>query len=514
MGNEIESFAHLSKIREACLSSAEDLLNSAKALLDSGAFQVSYHLAVLALEEMGKYGLMETKFYMGRLSSSREFEPDIEDHVKKLFWAFFSMHLTGHKVDKKEFESLRGVASQIHKNRLAFLYVDAANPVQPRTKLTPEQVAPIIGLAENRIGYEKAVGLKEPTGELDENAKWFVLASEDPDKRGFIFSEESYAKLAELQSFKEWIAWNKERYEESAAELRTILEEEIAREPTEDMTPKWKVHATFFSDSHSVRNSFISEWNKVSKHFVVGKTNKPNELTCQFLLPKRVTVSDIYDRGFAAAKIMAIALSAGTMGFFWWYVPSQGYFYTDRITDLESDAKLNFQPPHGLKIEWEERQALKGEHVFMIKLMMSYLSRIRDTPEEAAMNAYMTGLALIAKSDCHLDFVINGFETFFRALKIAMTVNGEIKDGETLYDAAARCLGDTITDKGQLKKNLEIGQQIEHTKQGMPELRLNDVADMKSICDAYFLMRAAVVVRESVYKNRVLKQTAESGTQV
>ncbi|HZE69309.1 MAG TPA: AbiV family abortive infection protein [Pyrinomonadaceae bacterium] len=499
MGNEVESFEHLSKIREACLRSAEDLVNSAKALLESGALQVSYHLAVLGLEEMGKFGLMETKFHMGRLSSPREFAPDIEDHVKKLFWAFFSMHLTGHKVDKKEFESLRGVASQIHKNRLDFLYVDAANPVQPRLKLTAEQVAPVIGLAENRIGYEKAVGFKEPTGELDENAKWFVLSSEDPDKRRFIFSEESYSKLAELQSFKEWIAWNKERYEESTKELRKLLEEEITREPTEDMTPKWKVHATFFSDSHSIRNSFISEWNKTSKFILVGKTNKPNELSCQFLLPKRITVGDIYDRGFAAAKIMAVALSAGTMGYFWWYVPSQGYFYTDRITDLENDAKLNFQPPNGLKIEWE-RQALKGEHVFMIKLMMAYLARIRDTPEEIALDAYLTGLSLIAKCDCHLEFVTNGFESFFRSLKMAMTVNREINDGESLYDAAVRCLGETITDKGQLKKNLEIGQQIENTKQGVPELRLNDVADMKSICDAYFLMRAAVVVRDSVYK--------------
>src|ERR1051325_874316 len=86
MVSEVESFEHLTKIREACLSSAEDLVGSAKALLENGALQASYHLAVLALEEMGKLGLMETKYLMGRLSSPREFAPDIEDHVKKLFW--------------------------------------------------------------------------------------------------------------------------------------------------------------------------------------------------------------------------------------------------------------------------------------------------------------------------------------------------------------------------------------------------------------------------------------------
>jgi len=48
------------------------------------------------------------------------------------------------------------------------------------------------------------------------------------------------------------------------------------------------------------------------------------------------------------------------MGFFWWYVQSDGYFYTERIIDLENDARLSFQPPKGLKVSWEP-QALKAD---------------------------------------------------------------------------------------------------------------------------------------------------------
>lgn len=63
-------------------------------------------------------------------------------------------------------------------------------------------------------------------------------------------------------------------------------------------------------------------------------------------------------------------------------------------------------------------------------------------------------------------------------------------------------LGESITDSDALKRHLEIGQIIEDTKLGMPGLQMNDVASIKSYCDAYFLLRAAIVIRDSVYKNK------------
>jgi hypothetical protein len=370
--------------------------------------------------------------------------------------------------------------------------------------LQVKDVEALIRLAESRIGFEKSQQPKEPDVEIDEVGKWFLFAQEDNEKRSFIFSEASYAKLSELQNFRKWIEWNKEQYEASKAELQSLMEKEIARSNSadgEDATlPKWKVFVTFVSDSHTIRPSFISEWAKTSTHFLVGKTAKNNELTCQFLLPKQVTIGDAYDKGWIMAKVMAIALNIGTFGYFWWYVPKDGYFYTDRIIDLENDMRLKFENPQELKIEWK-REALKAENVFTIKLVFAYLVRIRNQKEEEPLNTYLTGLSLFGKCDCHLNFIANAFESFFKTLKSAMSINGDRAEHESLYEAASRYLGESITDSDALKRHLEIGQIIEDTKQGIPELQMNDVASIKSYCDAYFLLRAAIVVRDSVATN-------------
>jgi len=499
--SNIPNLDHLKKIREACLKNAEDLVNSAKALIEIGAFHVSYHLAVLALEEIGKLGLMEVKYHLGRFAEEHEYNPDIEDHTKKLFWAFFGMYLAGHKVDPVEFNSLRGLASQIHKNRLESLYVDTANPIPPRSRLKREDAEQLIILAESRIGFETLQPLKDPDTKIDEIAKWFVLALEDKERRAFIFTAESYAKLAELQSFRKWIEWNKNRYEEQKTELNQILQQELLRDASstdESLAIKWKVFVTFVSDSHTIRNSFISEWNKHATHIFLAKSNKNNELFCQFLLPKAVHIENIYDNGWIAAKILAVSLNIATFGFFWWYVPSSNYFYTDRILNLENDTLWKFHPPSSLKIEWE-RRALKADDVLNIKLVMSYLIKIRDHKEEEPLNAYLTGLTLFSKSDAHLQFAINAFEKFFTALKSAMLITGDWNQGETLTDAALRYLGDAITDQAAFKRHLQIGQEIEDAKTSRHDIRMNDVASMKSYCDAYLLLRAATVVAADFY---------------
>jgi AbiV family abortive infection protein len=501
MPNQVESFEHLKKIREACLSNAEDLVNSAKSLIENGAFQVCYHLAALALEEIGKLGLMEVKYNLGRFSEDREYNPDIEDHTKKLFWAFFGMHLAGHKIDPTEYNFLKGLASQIHKKRLESLYVDVANPTAPRSRLSREDVEIVIGLAENRLGFEKSQTFKEPNAALDEIGKWFVFAQEDPEKRSFIFTEESYAKLTELQSFRKWIEWNKNRYEEQKAALKQILDQELLKQasPTdEELAIKWKVFVTFASDSHTIRNSFISEWNKHASHIFVAKSKKNNELLCQFLLPRKVHVEDIFAKGWITAKIMAVSMNIATFGFFWWYVPSSNYFYADRILNLESETLWKFQTPANLNIHWEPR-TLKAEDVLNIKLVMSYLVKIRNQKEEAPLDSYLIGLMLFSKSDAHLQFETNAFERFFTVLQSAMLINGDWKEGEELYDAVIRYLGDAITDQVALKRHLQIGQEIEGTQTGRHDIQMNDVAEMKSYCDAYLLLRAATVVADAFY---------------
>ena len=53
---------HWRNAREACLENAQQLLNSANALKGNNTGHICYHLAVLAMEEIGKAGLLSVEF--------------------------------------------------------------------------------------------------------------------------------------------------------------------------------------------------------------------------------------------------------------------------------------------------------------------------------------------------------------------------------------------------------------------------------------------------------------------
>jgi len=108
------TFEQLQTIRTLCLKNAEDLVNSAKNLLGTNVDHICYHLAALALEEIGKAELMQSKFHLDKYRDTEEqYRPDTEDHVKKLFWAIWGMAWLTGKVSKEEIESGRGAAKLI-----------------------------------------------------------------------------------------------------------------------------------------------------------------------------------------------------------------------------------------------------------------------------------------------------------------------------------------------------------------------------------------------------------------
>ena len=79
-------------ILNACLQNAENLLASAKAVMAPGQYHIGYHLAALAMEEIGKAGLILTEA-LGPDPSEEDKESLrskwMEDHERKLFWAIW-----------------------------------------------------------------------------------------------------------------------------------------------------------------------------------------------------------------------------------------------------------------------------------------------------------------------------------------------------------------------------------------------------------------------------------------
>src|SRR5438105_80878 len=71
------------------LEHSGDLLKAARTLFDAGQPHFAYHLALLALEEIGKLEVV----LMGRVGTEEEDEAFrskfLDDHVGKIFWAFW-----------------------------------------------------------------------------------------------------------------------------------------------------------------------------------------------------------------------------------------------------------------------------------------------------------------------------------------------------------------------------------------------------------------------------------------
>jgi AbiV family abortive infection protein len=129
------SLTEVERITVACTNNAEELLNAAKEVARNGSNHIAYHLAALALEEIGKSAMI----FMSSLREPRKEEhrpPSdwIDDHERKLFWAIWSP-----KLDKEApwqgIQQAMDIARHIHETRLATLYVDPKD-LDSRSRIT------------------------------------------------------------------------------------------------------------------------------------------------------------------------------------------------------------------------------------------------------------------------------------------------------------------------------------------------------------------------------------------
>jgi len=80
----------IQNIVSACLSHAQDLLSESKRILDEKKLpNIAYHLAVIALEEIGKSELVAMNHLSQTQKDTQFGEKYFEDHVRKLFWALW-----------------------------------------------------------------------------------------------------------------------------------------------------------------------------------------------------------------------------------------------------------------------------------------------------------------------------------------------------------------------------------------------------------------------------------------
>ena len=498
----------LIKATQACVIHARALLASAHAVQAVGHPNVAYHLAVLALEELGRRELIgvQTVATNQALPPPAWSEKHTQNHVKKLFWCFFGAHFFEEKLTAKALDSIKGFAQNLHQKRLEGLYVDQGEDglAIPSEAIKPEECETIIALAEARLGMAEAEKLREniPTEETNLQA-WFLSATDDSEKRRYIFSDASMSKLAEFKNAKLWTQWLKTEFDKVEADNLLLTQQELERSRNVDgkgSKKKWKVRIRIFSDSHSIRPKALNDWNnKIDWIKLVAVSGKKNQLIVEFILLDNVPVDALWYFTWGLARHFVVALNIGTMGFWWWRMPEQISKYYESIEDLDLKHMLRLERSPSLKVDWGKNRVLTEEDLNLVSSCFVALPEPHDRDQHEAFNYYIGGITFFSLNDVHWQCESTVFGNFFECIRAMMAEVGDWKKGTPFEPVLADFLDKSFPEMDEDRdKIIAIYRAFEAKSPESVTVTLKEASFAKWFCDAYFLhkLRPAALARK------------------
>lgn len=492
---------------QACFGNARDLLRAAKRVLaDEKLPNVAFHLAILALEEIGKGTMLGARGIAKSVEDDAVFiDKRLGDHIFKLFWALWTPSFVRGNVSKEEFESLRGLARSIHDDRLAAMYVepDNAEGGEPLQNVTEERAQAVIDLVETQLGMETSRDWQAIDLSAGSVMRWLLDATNDAEKRNLIFGQKSFEKLAELGQMREWMVWLKDQFDHAEAAGREHLQRELARvvpDPADLGEPKWQVAIRLYSPAQSIRNRAIKSWNGRPVWIKLAAVNNDKQaVDIEFTYREAMPAPQLGPTSYSAARQFVASMNIGSIGFWWWHRPDQSGRFYQRLTDLTAPPgmKVDFNMHAGPKFEWK-REALDDAHLGRVALCLGMTSRLERPVYNAVIEPYLTGLALIAKSDLHLNFAVQASERFASCLVAAMRHFGDWNDTDKGLPAAIASSFQGLFKKPDDEQELlALLRQLRRQPLDVTGLTLERAAILKVLCDAYLIRQFERMVTEA-----------------
>lgn len=488
----MDEFEKIQPLIRACLENSESLLNSAKEVIKPGQHHIAYHLAALALEEIGKASLFRINAATKTITSKGLGEDDsknpldwIDDHERKLFWALWLPNFGSHDMSVEQFREFQALARQIHELRLATLYI---SPDPTGARINDEDVTNLIRLTGARLEMEKQEKRAvDPAVQAD--LEWFFRATEHPFLKTVVMSAGSVAKLTEFMGdSRKWVRWLRETVEEMDRANRELAEAELQRPAPgekEARKPRWEMTLRFKSGSHSIRPKPLAKWNGYTTWLKLYPTDDKKELLLKMTLPKGFLVNSLWDAGLHLSTLFILSLNIGAFGFFWWYLPSVVDKYYEKIVDLENGANLVLDTP-SLQLNFG-RRALNEAELLNVRAVLGHLLQV---PNEQSLpyRRYFWALGLLAKSDLLGQLHHHALIEFSEALKVALTTFGDW-DGkpdtlETGIDSVFGRFDEQF--RTEVKRMLLLARDAAEKQ---TSVSTDDVIKMKAFCDTYFVIR-------------------------
>ncbi|MEJ0098490.1 MAG: AbiV family abortive infection protein [Pseudomonadota bacterium] len=481
----------------ACHSNAAGLIRSARLIVEHGGLMsAAYHLALLAIEEVGKASLLRIHQLEAVLTHERpSINRKIDDHFQKLFYAFFLPAAFGKGLSRKDVEDARSLAGALHQKRLDSLYVTPGES-DHILEISPQEAENTLGLAEARLAMEEGLSNGSPEPEVLDALKWVFETIADEERKRFVFSKRSIEELENSKGVVAWVRWIREQFAAEQEAMRRLIESEVSREAPSDedaANVKWKMKVRLVVVSHSVRQKNLNWWNASVERIKLRESDKKKrELIAEIHLPKAVPIQGLWHVGYGEIRRLVLALNIGTMGFCWWYSLNRENMFYDALTDVENNANLDLHEQNKfLYIDWGARAIQEGD-LRNVALCYVFLPTPRASAEEQKpFGEYLTALAFLAKTDLHLNLTANACGLFFRALTDAMKLYGDMATEESFSAAFQRNMAWIITEEEDQRSFVELARTLEQagSDTDFSALTLDKVLQAKILCDAYFIRK-------------------------
>jgi len=423
-----------------CLDQAQDLLDAATRVDPSDLPHIAYHLGLLALEEIGKANMIGSMLATGREEDREFFAKSLDHHQRKLQWAIWSPM---ERFDPAAFEEARAFAERAHARRLASLYVNAnaaLTDAPPRDIVSKEAAANILKLASSRLELER---LREPAdperARNDELLRWFLDIVSDEFQMRHLFSPSFIDQYHTMgNDARAWLGWAREEFIRLDNEAQEAMKIELSRPAAarEKAKPRWRLNATIFTPSHSLRAKTLHRWNESLDRAQLLWIGKKDQFTLQILLTDTVTVDRLHQQAVHIARLVVASLNMGTIGYFWFERAGFERSMFSDIRDLEGEKGLAIELRESF---WGNDRALPllDKHIEHALSCMAAFGSLNDEEAEAIIRPYYDGLALIAKSDILYNFDAAAYRAFGASLAGALALFGGWDGDSATFQSAA-----------------------------------------------------------------------------
>jgi AbiV family abortive infection protein len=491
----------------ACVAHARDLVESAKAVQALKRDNIAYHLATLALEELGKRELYAIQNAAKAVGDPPTWQTNAtQDHVKKLFWCFFGMRSVQHVADQDEFLKMREAVADIHAIRMQGLYVerDDTGLSVPSNAISPKQTQSLIELATSFVEYAESAKPRDDIPQEDIDLQlWFLTACDELETRPYIFNAEALAELRRLGDVVAWARYIKGKIEADQARLLALTEKEIRRTPDSLGTgskDRWRIQFKLHTTSNSVRPNPLKKWNaRVDwiKLFPQQGAKKKEELLVELVLGDNVPVYGLQGFGFTLALRFIIAINMATSGFWWWPpAPNQRRFYS-RIRDLETNHEVTLED-QSFHI-FNKRAELTDGHMHHLSTCLVALPDPADPHKGQAYTHYLGGLTFISLNCIQWRCEALAYGNFLQSMKLLIVQAEYATKSETADAAIGRFLTEKYPGLNSSDHAAFLNLIKDFEQHAKPvKVTLADVFLMKCLCETIFRDNIAPAILDQI----------------